>query len=98
MWVTSPEAIIVSIFVVAAFFRGAFGFGDGLIAMPLLVLLLPITAAAPLMALSGCLMAIVILTQEWRQVDIRPAVFLMASSMAGVPIGIWLAGIVSLQY
>ena len=91
MWLTDPNVLIVTIFVVAAFVRGAFGFGDGLVAMPLLVLLLPITAAAPLMAFAGCLMAVIILAQEWRKVDVRPVFLLMVAGMLGVPIGIWMA-------
>lgn len=91
---TELEILLITIMTLAAFVRGAFGFADALVAMPLLLLLIPTTEAAPLMALVACLIALVILTQERSEIDVRAAAVLIVSGIIGVPIGIWVAGVV----
>jgi uncharacterized membrane protein YfcA len=90
-WLTDPEVLVVSILVLAAFVRGAFGFADALVGMPLLVLLLPTPAASAIMALTSLIMALTILCLEWRQVEVRASGMLVVTGMVGVPLGIWLA-------
>ena len=87
---TGPDVAIMAILVSAGFIRGAFGFGDALFAMPLLVLLMPATAAAPQMAFAALWIAMIILVREWKDVDVRPAALLITSAMVGIPCGIWL--------
>ena len=89
MWLTHPESQIIVILIVAAFVRGAFGFADALVAMPLLLFLIPTSAAAPLMALVACLIAVVILIRERQAVEFRPAAMLIVSGILGVPVGIY---------
>lgn len=91
---TGPEVLIVLILVSAGFIRGAFGFGDALVAMPLLAFFLPLQSATPLMAIAALLIAIVILATEWQEVEFRAASILIIAGMIGVPIGIWLIGTV----
>jgi uncharacterized membrane protein YfcA len=81
-------AILATVFL-AAFVRGAFGFGDALIGMPLLALFVPLTFATPLMALVGPTLAVLILAKEWRSLDVRGAGVLIASTLAGIPVGLW---------
>lgn len=91
---SGSEVLIVLILISAGFIRGAFGFGDALLAMPLLAMLLPLTAATPLMAFTALIIAAVILATEWRAVDLRAASVLIIAGMAGVPIGIRLITVV----
>lgn len=91
---SGADILIVLILISAGFIRGAFGFGDALFAMPLLATLLPLRSATPLMAMTAMLIAVVILVREWRAVDFRAAAVLIAAGLLGVPIGIWLIGVV----
>lgn len=86
----SADIMVVLILIAAGLIRGMFGFADALMAMPLLVTLLPARAAAPLMALIGLLIAVVILAREWQEIDIRPVATLIIAGLAGVPLGVWL--------
>ena len=69
--------------------RGAFGFGNALIAMPLLILLLGVRSATPLVALIGIVIGGLMLFREWKQLVIKEALYLLISSLAGVPIGLF---------
>ena len=85
---TTELALVVGIMSLAGFVRGAFGFADALLAMPLLVLLMPVSAAAPLMAMIALLIAIVILLREWSALEVRSAALLIVFGMMGVPLGV----------
>ena len=91
---TTELVCIVLIMSLAGFIRSAFSFGDALFAMPLLALVLPVTAAAPLMALVALLIAIVILAREWTALDFRSAAALIISGMIGIPIGVFLLALI----
>jgi uncharacterized protein len=75
---------------VATLFRSAFGFGEALIAVPLLALFLPLKVAAPLAVLVSITIAAVVVAQDWRKIHVRSAGWLVASSMAGIPVGLLL--------
>lgn len=81
--------IIIIIVFVASFTRSTFGFGDALIAMPLLVIFIDIKIATPLMALIAFFIAISILIKNWRKVEFKSAWRLILSSLIGIPIGLW---------
>ena len=85
---TEEQVIALLILALAGFIRGAFGFGDALFAMPLLAIIMPVSRAAPLMALSAFLIAVVILIQEWKAVDFRATLVLIVAGIIGVPIGV----------
>ena len=72
----------------ASFVRGALGFGEALVAMPLLAFVIPTTSAAPLVALCGTLTAIIILCHDWRHVALRPATLLTVFGLLAVPFGV----------
>ncbi len=84
----STLAAVLAVVFLAALVRGAFGFGDALLGMPLLALFVPLTFATPLMALVGPTLAVLILVKEWRAMDIRGAGVLIASTIAGIPLGL----------
>ena len=81
--------ILVVVFV-ASVVRSAFGFGEALIAVPLLALFLPIRVAAPLAVLISVAIAAVILAQDWRKVHVSSSGWLFVPTLAGIPLGIWL--------
>lgn len=90
---TTPLMLIVLVMLVlwlAAFVRSAVGFGDALLAMPLLALLLGLQVATPLVGLTGLVISLIILTSSWRQVDFRNFWRLTVASLVGMPFGIWL--------
>jgi uncharacterized membrane protein YfcA len=51
--------------------RSTFGFGDALVAMPLLALIIPIKTAMPMVAIIAPTIAISLLIREWRHIDLK---------------------------
>jgi uncharacterized membrane protein YfcA len=60
-WTTVP---ILAILFVATLIRSAFGFGEALVAVPLLALLLPVEVAPPLAVLLSISVAAVVFVQD----------------------------------
>ncbi|HVB39306.1 MAG TPA: sulfite exporter TauE/SafE family protein [Terriglobales bacterium] len=81
---------VVCIVFVATLIRSALGFGEALVAVPLLAICIPITVAAPLAVLISVLVAAVVLVQDWRRVELRSAAGLIFSSLPGIPAGVLL--------
>lgn len=81
---------ILLVIFVATLIRSAFGFGEALIAVPLLVLRIPLDVAAPLAVLMSITVAAIVLVQDWRSVQFRSTIWLVLSTVAGLPIGLWL--------
>lgn len=79
----------IAILFAAALVRGAFGFGDALIAMPLLALIVPMTVATPLVAFLGPTIALTLLAREWRHVEFKSTMRLTLSTLAGIPLGLF---------
>jgi uncharacterized membrane protein YfcA len=74
----------------ATFIRSAFGFGEALIAVPLLVFIMPVKVAAPVVTLVSITIAGVVVAQDWRQIHFRSAGWLVLSTLVGTPLGLWL--------
>lgn len=83
-------ALVMFILWLAAFVRSAVGFGDALLAMPLVAMVLGLQVATPLVAFTGLATSILILSTSWRKVDVRNFWRLALASLAGMPLGIWL--------
>ncbi len=81
---------VLAIVAFATLVRATFGFGDALVAMPLLVMVVGLKTATPLVALIACTMAITILLGSYRAVKLGAAAKLIASTMVGIPIGLTL--------
>lgn len=82
--------LVIAIIFLATFIRSAFGFGEALVAVPLLALIMPIDVAAPVAVLVSITVALVAVAQDWRHVHFRSAGLLVASSCVGIPIGLWM--------
>ena len=80
---------VIAILFLSTFTRSALGFGDALIGMPLLIMVVGAQTASPLVAFGASTIAITILAGEWRNVDFRVAWRLIVSSLVGIPIGIY---------
>ena len=80
--------IILCIVFVSTLTRSTFGFGDALIAMPLLALFIDLKIATPLIALIAFFIAISILIKNWQKVDFKSAWRLIVASLVGIP-GLW---------
>jgi uncharacterized membrane protein YfcA len=75
---------------VATLIRSAFGFGEALIAVPLLAFCLPVRVAAPLAVLVSITIAAVVVAQDWRHIHLRSAAWLVLSTLLGIPLGLFL--------
>lgn len=88
-----PEPITVYVILVvfvATLIRSTLGFGEALIAVPLLAIRLPVTVAAPLAVLVSVVIAGVVLVQDWQHVQLRSAVSLILAALPGIPLGVLL--------
>lgn len=81
---------ILAVLFFATFVRSSFGFGEALIAVPLLALIMPVNVAAPLAVLISITVAVVVLAQDWRHVHVHSAGWLVLSTMIGTPLGLLL--------
>jgi uncharacterized membrane protein YfcA len=81
---------VIFVLFVATVVRSAFGFGEALIAVPLLALAMPVKEAAPLAVLVSITTAFVILLQDWHLVHLRSAGSLVLFTLLGIPLGLLL--------
>lgn len=81
---------VITVIFIATLIRSTFGFGEALVAVPLLALRIPVAVAAPLAVLISVLVAAVIVAQDWRSIQMRSAVGLIVSSLFGIPLGLLL--------
>ncbi len=82
----------------ASLVRATIGFGDALLAMPLLALVVDIKIATPLMGLVAVGLATSMLVREWRNVDFSSTLKLTLTSFAGIPLGLFLLKSAPSQY
>ena len=75
---------------VATLIRSALGFGEALLAVPLLVLRLPLEIAAPLAVLVSITIAFLVVAQDWRKVHVRSTGWLIFATLFGIPLGLLL--------
>ncbi|MFT5170676.1 MAG: putative membrane protein YfcA [Candidatus Marinamargulisbacteria bacterium] len=83
-----PLIVTVCIIGVATLIRAIFGFGDALFAMPILVLTLGLEKSAPLVAMMGAIIGIVMIAREWKHIQFTCAWHLVLGSFLGIPIGL----------
>ncbi|MGQ4810589.1 hypothetical protein NKDENANG_04068 [Candidatus Entotheonellaceae bacterium PAL068K] len=83
-----PYLLTAIILFVSTLARATLGFGDALVAMPLLVLALGIRTAAPLVALVATTIALLIAWRHWHRVDLMATARLVLASCLGIPLGL----------
>src|SRR5262249_27695600 len=74
----------------ATLIRSALGFGEALIAVPLLALLIPINVAAPVAVMASVTVALIVVAQDWHKVHARSAARLVLPTLPGIPLGLML--------
>ena len=78
------------VIVVAYTLRGATGFGAGVVAIPLLVLVLPLRAVIPVITTLGIVASFGQTVREFRHVEWRGVRGLLLPTLAGWAAGLWL--------
>jgi uncharacterized protein len=81
--------IILTILFISTLVRSTFGFGDALIAMPLLAVFISIKVVTPLVALIAFTIAIYIVIQDFKKIEFKNIWKLILSSIIGIPIGLY---------
>jgi uncharacterized membrane protein YfcA len=81
---------VLSVIFVATLVRSAFGFGEALVAVPLLAFRLPLPVAAPLVVLVSITVASIVVLQDWNKIHLRSTGWLVLCSLFGIPLGLLL--------
>lgn len=81
-------AVVVGVMFLAAVLRAFLGFGDAVVAMPLLTLVVGVRIAAPLVGLVAVTLAAVLLVRLRRSIARAVATRLVVATAAGVPVGV----------
>ncbi|MBN9523338.1 sulfite exporter TauE/SafE family protein [bacterium] len=81
---------VLGVVFLATLVRSALGFGEALVAVPLLALVVPVEVATPLAVLVSVTVAAVVVLQDRRHVRVRSAGRLVLATLPGIPLGLWL--------
>jgi uncharacterized membrane protein YfcA len=81
---------ILLIIFVATLIRSAFGFGEALVAVPLLAFFIPLNVAAPLAVLVSITIAAIVVVQDWRHIHLFSTGWLVLATLFGIPLGLLL--------
>src|SRR4051794_11789221 len=79
---------VLAVLFLATLIRSTFGFGEALVAVPLLALVIPVEVAAPVAVLVSVTVAGLVLIRDWRHVHPGGAGRLIVSTMFGIPFGL----------
>ena len=77
-----------SILSLATLVRSIFGFGEALVAMPLLVNIVDFKTATPLIAMVACTISVAIIIFDLQNIQLNSAWHLAVSSFVGIPLGL----------
>jgi uncharacterized membrane protein YfcA len=83
-----PTIATLGVLFISTLTRSTLGFGDALVAMPFLVIVLGLRTATPLVALVATLISAVILIRNWQVVDFRITWRLVLAAACGIPVGL----------
>jgi uncharacterized membrane protein YfcA len=81
---------VLAVIFLATLIRSAFGFGEALIAVPLLALSMPVEVAVPLAVLVSITVAVVVVVEDWHRIHVGSAWRLVVSTLFGIPLGLLL--------
>lgn len=79
---------ILSIAFLASLVRSTLGFGESLIAVPFLLLLLPANVAVPLSVILSVVIALIIVVQDYQNIHFASAKWLILYAVIGLPFGV----------
>ena len=86
----SLTLLILLILFIAMLVRSIFGFGDAVLAMPLLTLIIDLRLATPLFALVAGTMAATIAYRQRQDIEIGAVWRLVIASALGIPVGLFI--------
>lgn len=86
--INGTAVYVIAVIFIATLVRSMLGFGEALVAVPLLALRIPVTVAAPLAVLLSVVVATVVVVQDWRKIHVRSAAWLVLASLFGIPFGL----------
>jgi len=81
---------VLLVIFIATLIRSTFGFGEAMVAVPLLALRIPVGIAAPLAMLVSITVAGVVVAQDWRHMHARSAGMLVLATLFRLPLGLLL--------
>lgn len=86
----APAAIAITMVVLffAAFTKSILGFGEALVAVPLLALALDIQIASPVSMLMAASVTLMMVFRYWRSIDLQAIWRLTAAAVIGIPLGV----------
>jgi len=84
---TTTIFILIIVFI-ATLIRSTFGFGESLVAVPLLLLIIPIEIVVPLSVLLSIFIAAVVVVQDHAQIHFSSAKWLIIFALPGIPLGL----------
>jgi uncharacterized membrane protein YfcA len=87
-------AWVLAVVFAATLIGSAFGFGEALIAVPLLALVVPIEVAAPPAVLLSVTVAAAVMLEDYHRVEFASACRLIVVTLLGIPFGLWLLTVV----
>ncbi len=88
--IVAPSTLgVAAVMFIAAFTRSTLGFGEALIGVPLLALMIPIQVAVPVAVLVSITVAAAVMVQDWRHIHLRGAASLLVPSIVGIPLGLY---------
>jgi uncharacterized protein len=79
--------VLFTVFV-ATLVRSTFGFGEALVAVPLLAFWIPLNVAAPLAVLVSITIAGIVVAQDWNKIHLHSTGWLVVSTLFGIPLGL----------
>jgi len=83
-------ALSLAILFGGAFLQGLTGFGYSLFSLPLLACLMPVSAAVPMLCVTGVFLNLIVFLRARKNLDIKRILPLLISGAAALPAGIWL--------
>jgi uncharacterized membrane protein YfcA len=90
MFSTAASILVPGVLFLATLIRSSFGFGEALVAVPLLALLVPVKTAAPVAVMASITVALIVVVQDWQKVHARSAIRLVLPTLPGIPLGLML--------
>lgn len=86
---TMQLTCVVAVMFLATLTRSTFGFGEALVAVPLLALVLKLETASALVAITSICNSFIIIASSRNSIVWRGCWWLILSSIAGIPIGVY---------
>ena len=88
-FLTTDIAAVFGIILFANFIQGLSGFGLGLTAMPLLISSIGLATAAPLMAVVGLVIGLIMLIVYREALSVKAVLRLLVMAVPGIPVGVF---------